>query len=74
MLQHARDVEAAGYERHHEWQVDMIALLLAMGADPLRRTGFDNTSPRQMAADTGHWLTLILMDIWVSATQVRNQS
>lgn len=64
LLQHAIDVESCGYHNGQPLHVDMTALLLAMGADPLRPTGYDNMTAQQMALESGHWLASILIDTW----------
>lgn len=68
LLQHAIDVELAGHENRHELHVDMTALLLALGADPLRPAGVRTISAQQFATDNGHWLASLLIDAWVRSS------
>jgi hypothetical protein len=66
LLQHAIDVEVANYRDDGELHVDMTALLLAMGADPQRRSeGGSGASAESFALEMGHKWATILIDAWI---------
>lgn len=64
LLQHALDVEIAGIRAGNGPHVDVSALLLAAGADPFRKTGWQNQSALEMAEAEGHWLAAALFRAW----------
>jgi uncharacterized protein len=74
LLQHALDVEIAGLRADNYLHVDMTALILAAGADPLRVIGYHKRSALQMADDNGHWLAVALFEAWADRTSADTSS
>ncbi|BCY13432.1 ankyrin repeat domain-containing protein [Actinoplanes sp. L3-i22] len=64
LLQHALDVEISGIHGGHGMHVDLTALVLAAGADPFRKTGWNEISAVEMAEEGGHWLAVALFRAW----------
>jgi hypothetical protein len=64
LLRHAIDAEVdASDQTGRALHVDMTALLLSRGADPLRR--HNGASVVEEAESRGHWLAVELMRAWV---------
>jgi uncharacterized protein len=68
LLHHAIDVEVQGHvQTGRLLHVDATALLLAMGADPLRRSGGGTgVTALHFAFVEGHWLAQELIEAWLS--------
>lgn len=68
LLRHAIDVEFDGHvQTDTPLHVDVTALLLARGADPLRHT--NGISVLEEAEERGHWLAAELMRAWTNRAQ-----
>lgn len=67
LLHHAIDVEVDSHiQSGQPLHVDVTALLLAMGADPRRRSGGGTGITAEHYAFTqGHWLASCLIDSWI---------
>lgn len=67
LLRHAIDIEQDGHaQTGRPLHVNTTALLLARGADPLRR--HDGATVIEEASSRGHWLVVELMTAWAQRT------
>ncbi|WP_211244272.1 ankyrin repeat domain-containing protein [Actinospica robiniae] len=68
LLRHAVDTEIDGHDQTGKpLHVDVTALLLARGADPLRSA--DGVTVVAEAERRGHWLAAELMNAWIGRSR-----
>jgi hypothetical protein len=64
LLRHAIDIEIDSHDQGRALHVDVTALLLARGADPMR--SYNGITAIASAERRGHWLAAEVMRSWIT--------